>query len=63
MKLISCMQMNIKLSYKLIPLILVGIARAAQITQNRKFAKSLQYPKKEVRDEIDFLHNDHQSFL
>ena len=34
------------LSYKLIPLILDGVARSAQITQNNKFAKSLQYRKK-----------------
>ena len=27
----------------------------AQTTQNNKFAKSLQYLKKEVRDEVDFL--------
>ena len=36
----------------------------AQITQNNKFAISLQYLKREVRDEIDFLHADkHESFL
>ena len=44
-----------KLSYKLIPLILVDMARPAQITQNNKFAKSFQYLKKEVKDAIDFL--------
>ena len=37
------------------PLILVSMARSAQITQNNKFAKSLQYLKKEVADETDFL--------
>ena len=41
MKLIFCMQINIKLSYSLILLILMGIVRHAQITQNNKFAKSL----------------------
>ena len=31
---------------------------------NSKFAMSLQYLKKEVRDEVEFLHVDkHQSFL
>ena len=55
MKLIFRMQINIKLSHKLIPLILVGMVRPAQITQNSKFAKSLLYLKKEVRDEVDFL--------
>ena len=33
-------------------------------SQNSKFAMSLQYLKKEVRDEVDFLDVDkHQSFL
>ena len=63
MKLTFCMVINIKLSYKLILLILVGKARTAQITKNSKFAKSLQYLKKEVRDEVDFLCNEHNSFL
>ena len=36
----------------------------AQATQNNKFSISLQYPKKEVSDEVDFLHADkHESFL
>ena len=46
---------TIKLSYKLILLILVGMVRPVQITQNNKFAKSLQYLKKEVRNEVEFL--------
>ena len=54
MKLIICIQTNIKLSYTLIPLILVDMDRLAQITQS-KFAKSSQYLKKELRDEVDFL--------
>ena len=34
------------------------------ITQNKKFANSLQYLKKEVSDEVDFLHADkHESLL
>ena len=38
--------------------------RHSQNSQNSKFAMSLQYLKKEVRDEVDFLHADkHQSFL
>ena len=32
------------------------VARHAQITQKNKFAISLQYVKKDVSDEIDFLH-------
>ena len=40
------------------------VVRHAQITQNNKFAISLQYLKKEVSDETDFLHTDkHESFL
>ena len=36
----------------------------AILSQNRKFVITLQYLKKEVRDEVDFLHADkHQSFL
>ena len=50
MKLNFC---NIKLSYRLILLILVSMARHAQITQNNKFAKS--WRKDEVRNEVEFL--------
>ena len=40
------------------------LARHAQITQNNKFAISLQYLKKEVSDEVDFLQADkHESSL
>ena len=40
------------------------MARHAQITQNNKFAISFQYHKKELSDEIDFLHADkHESWL
>ena len=46
MKLSFCMQINIQLSYKLTPLILVNMA--TQGTQNNKFAKFLQYFKKEI---------------
>ena len=46
MKMIFCMQLNIKLSYKLIPLILLGIAIPAHITQNNNSTKSLQFLKK-----------------
>ena len=45
-------------------MILTGIARHSQSSQNRKFTMSLQYLKEEVRDEVDFLHVDkYQSFL
>ena len=32
------------------------VARHAQITWNKKFDISLQYLKREVNDEVDFLH-------
>ena len=45
-------------------MILIGVVKHFQSSQNCKFAMSLQYLKKEVRDEVDFLHADkHQSFL
>ena len=47
-----------------IDMILMGMVKHSQSSQNSKFAMSLQYLKKEVRDEVDFLHADkHQSFL
>ena len=39
-------------------MILMGIVKHSQKSQNSKFAMSLQYLKKEVRDEVDFLHVD-----
>ena len=40
------------------------MARYAQFTQNKKSAISLQYLKKELSDEVDFLHADnHESLL
>ena len=40
------------------------VARHAQITQNRKFAISLQYLKRQVNDEVEFLHaGKHESLL
>ena len=40
------------------------MARHAHITENNKFAISLQDLKKEVSDAVDFLHTDkHESLL
>ena len=48
------------------------LVKNSQSSQNSKFAMSLQYLKKEVKAEVDFLHPefpslfqhfDHQSFL
>ena len=45
-------------------MILMGMVKHYQSSQSSKFATSLQYLKKEVRDEVGFLHADkHQSFL
>ena len=58
------MQKNIKDFFKLILSFSVWVTKLAQITQNNKFAISLQYLKKELSDEIHFLHADkHESFL
>ena len=45
-------------------MILMGMVKPSQSSQNSRFAMSLQYLKKEVRDGVDFLNVDkHQSFL
>ena len=42
----------------------MGMNKHSQSSQNSTFAMPLQYLKKKVRDEVDFLHADkHQSFL
>ena len=40
-----------------------GQAMPAQITQSNKFAKTLQYLKKKMRDEVDFYCNEHHNFF
>ena len=43
--------------------LLMGVIKHSQSTQSNKFAISLQYLKKEVRNGVHFLHADkHQSF-
>ena len=50
--------------FKLILPFQVCVARHVQIDQNNKFAISLQHLKKELSDEVDFLHADkHKSLL
>ena len=40
------------------------VTKHAQMTQNNKFAISLKYLKKDVRDEVYFLHADkHEIFF
>ena len=42
----------------------MGMVKHSQSSQNGNFAMSLQYLKKEVLEEVDFLHADkHQHFL
>ena len=58
------MKIDIKVLHKLVVSFLLVIARHTQITQNSKLVMSLQYLKKERRDEVDFLHEDkHQTIL
>ena len=62
-KLIFCMQVSIKIYYKLI-LILLGMVKHFQSSQNSTFAMSLQCLKIEVGHKVNFLHADkHQSGL
>ena len=58
MKLIFCMQISMKAR-----MILMGMVKHFQSSQNSKLAMSLQCLIKEVRDEVHFLHADqHHSF-
>ena len=58
------MQKSIKDFFKLKLSFSLCVAKHAQISKNNKFAISLQYRKKEVSDEVDFLHTDkHENFL
>ena len=51
-------------SYKVILSLLIGMIKHFQSTHSNKFEISLQYLKKEDKDDVDFLHVDkHQSFL
>ena len=54
MKLIFCLQLNVKVFYKLIVSSWVYVACHSQSTHNDKFAISLQYLNENVKDEIDF---------
>ena len=64
MKFIFGIHINMEVFYKLILSIWVCVTKHAQSTQNNKFAISLQYLKKDVSDEVDFLHVDkHKGLL
>ena len=67
-KLIFCMQISLKVFYKLILWFLMRVVKHSGSSQNSKFAMPLQYVKKELSNEsfsFSFsLHADkHQSFL
>ena len=49
------MQIKIKVFYKLKVSLWAYVARHAQITQNNKFAISLQYLKENVKNKVDSL--------
>ena len=54
---------GVKVSYKLILSLLIGMFKHSQSAQINKFPMSLKYLKKEVREGLHFLHLDkHQSF-
>ena len=55
-KLIFCMQISMKVSYKSIAWFLMVMVKHSHGSQNSKFAMSLQCLKKEMRYEVDFLH-------
>ena len=45
-------------------MVLMRMVKHSQSSPKRKFVMSLQYLRKEIRDEVDFLHaHKHQSFL
>ena len=63
-KLIFCMRINAEVFFKLLVSLWVCVARHTQSTENNKLVISMQYPKQNVNDEVDFLPEDkHQRFL
>ena len=60
-----CMQISMTVSCKLILWFLMEMVKYLQSSKNSNFVMSLQYlKKKEVGDEVDFLHADkHQNFI
>ena len=55
--------LGIKVSYKVMLSLLMDMVKHSQSTQSNKFAISVQYLKKEVRNGVHFLHADkNQSF-
>ena len=54
MKLIFSLEIDMKVTCKLTVSLWVCESRHAQSTQNNKFALSLEYLKKNMKDEVDF---------
>ena len=50
--------LDIKVSYKVILPLLMGMIKHSWSTQRNKFTISLQYFKKEIKDGVYFLHAD-----
>ena len=64
MKYIFGMRIKMKVFYKIILPFWVCLSRHAQSTQNKKITISLQYLKKDMSDEVGFLHVDkHKGLL
>ena len=53
-KLVLCLQISTKIFYKMIVSLWVCISMHPQSTWDNKFTISLQYLKKNVKDELDF---------
>ena len=58
MRLIFCLKVNVKLTVQIDTVIFGCVARHVQITENNKFAISLQYLKKVVNDHVNFLYGE-----
>ena len=55
--------LGIKVSYKVILSLLMGMIKHSESSQSNRLAITLQYHKKEVRDAVHFLHGvKHQRF-
>ena len=64
MKFIFGIQINMEVFHELILSFWVRVTKHSQSTQSNKFAISLQNLKKDVSDEVDFLHADkHKGLL
>ena len=64
MKLISCLQINVKCFLRLILSFQACVARHAQIIQNKNVLQCLYNISKKKLDEVDFLRVDkHQNFI